>query len=115
MQRLTSPRCVVAERELELRCADEHWDEYSDSVKLEITDELKNLVRPAAAWLTANIGYWRVSAFDYRFDDWGVTCDCQEIHISTDTVYWTALVKHTNIELMTEPVKVMEILNGKVG
>lgn len=96
---------------LEVHCSDEHWiGDEADEVEVEITDDLRDMVRPAVHYLSANKQYWKVVAFDYRCE-WGVRTEAEEIHITDHDVYWTALIKHTNIELFTEALPLLKLLN----
>ncbi len=98
--------------QLEVSCYDEHWDEYNDFVVVEVDQDLLDTIRIAQIWLKANKRYWNIASFDYRVD-FGCRTDADQLIITEDDVYWTSNVKHTNVELATDRVK-LSVLEQEV-
>lgn len=99
--------------QLDVECYDEHWDEYNDVVVVEIDQDLLDTIRVAQIWLKANKTYWNIASFDYRVD-YGVRTEADELIITSEYVYWKAIIKHSTIEIATSHVT-LEVLEVDIG
>lgn len=99
---------------LEVNCCDEFWDDYPNEVGLTVTKSLIDKVTQGVKLIEGNQYFYSVISPGYEVD-WGDSfrVDGAELRVSDYGVFWTAYVKHTNIELLTETIS-LEILKENI-
>ena len=96
--------------------SNEYVDSRPDKATIDIDERLaKRILRLARQ--VKRLGVYKISEFDYTPDyletgvknpDWHV--DCVILEVSDDHFHWSALIKHTNIELLTQAIYIKELL-----
>jgi hypothetical protein len=100
----------------EVTTSHEFCDTRPDQATIDIDERLaKRILRLNKA--VKRLGVYQITEFDYTPDwaetgikepDWRV--DCSILEVSDDHFHWSALIKHTNIELLTNAIYIKELL-----
>ena len=106
---------------LDVYCNDEYNYEYPSKAKIELNKErIEEILKLNEAVLNLkvlkicdwdNIGMWLASdpEEDEEEEEWEGRVECEEFSVYDSTVSWSAIIKHTNIEISTDSISMEEL------
>lgn len=98
-----------------VNCNDDYTDTRPDKVVIPVDENFATRILQLAKTVE-RLGVYQIVDFDYtpnwkqsgvKEPDW--TVDCVTIHVMDDCFNYTALIKHTNIELISERVYLADL------